>query len=125
MVDEPALHDAPARGHLSGAVLDTFDTEPLPAESPLPHLDSVTGWCVPQDAQRPVGRPYRLLCPVPRQKSLDRPQEYARMRARVVFRLAFDSARFRQCEINVKGGIGEDIRYGGFPFHRAPPTGIP
>ena len=32
MVDEPALHDAPARGHLSGAVLDTFDTEPLPAE---------------------------------------------------------------------------------------------
>ena len=42
MVDEPVLHDAPARGHLSGAVLDTFDTEPLPAESPLPHLDSVT-----------------------------------------------------------------------------------
>ena len=83
------------------------------------------GWCVPQDAQRPVGRLYRLLCPVPRQKSLDRPQEYTRMRARVVLHLAFDSARFRQCEINVKGGIGEDIRYGGFPFHRAPPTGIP
>ena len=42
MVDEHALHDALARGHLSGAVLDTFDVEPLPAESPLLRLDSVT-----------------------------------------------------------------------------------
>ena len=42
MVDERALHDALARGHLSGAVLDTFDIEPLPAESPLLRLDSVT-----------------------------------------------------------------------------------
>ena len=42
MVDEHALHDALARGHLSGAVLDTFDIEPLPAESPLLRLDSVT-----------------------------------------------------------------------------------
>ena len=42
MVDEPALHDALARGHLSGAVLDAFDTEPLPAGSPLLRLDSVT-----------------------------------------------------------------------------------
>ncbi len=47
------------------------------------------------------------------------------MRARVVFRLAFDSTRFRQCEINVNGGIGEEIKYGGFPFHRAPLIGIP
>lgn len=42
MVDERALHDALVRGHLSGAVLDTFDIEPLPAESPLLRLDSVT-----------------------------------------------------------------------------------
>ena len=42
MVDEHALHGALARGHLSGAVLDTFDIEPLPAESPLLRLDSVT-----------------------------------------------------------------------------------
>ena len=42
MVDERALHDALDRGHLSGAVLDTFDIEPLPAESPLLRLDSVT-----------------------------------------------------------------------------------
>lgn len=42
MVDGPALHDALARGHLSGAVLDTFDIEPLPAGSPWLRLDSVT-----------------------------------------------------------------------------------
>ena len=42
MVDEHALHDALARGHLSGAVLDTYDVEPLPAGSPLLRLDSVT-----------------------------------------------------------------------------------
>ena len=42
MVDENALHDALARGQLSGAVLDTFDIEPLPAGSALLRLDSVT-----------------------------------------------------------------------------------
>ena len=42
MVDERALHDALASGHLSGAVLDTYDVEPLPAASPLLRLDSVT-----------------------------------------------------------------------------------
>ena len=47
------------------------------------------------------------------------------MRARGVFHLAFDSTRFRQCEVNVDSGIGEGIRYGGFPFHRVPVAGIP
>ena len=42
MVDERALHDALTAGHLSGAVLDTFDIEPLPAASPLLRLDTVT-----------------------------------------------------------------------------------
>ena len=47
------------------------------------------------------------------------------MRARVIFLLVFDSARFRQCEVNVKLGVGEEIRYGGFTFHRVPAAGIP
>lgn len=34
-VDEGALVDAVSSGHLAGAVLDVFDPEPLPPESPL------------------------------------------------------------------------------------------
>ena len=41
LVDEQALADAVAAGHLRGAVLDVFQTEPLPPDSPLWSLPSV------------------------------------------------------------------------------------
>lgn len=41
IVAEPALISALANGHLGGAYLDVFDTEPLPAESPLWDMPNV------------------------------------------------------------------------------------
>ncbi len=41
VVDEEALIDALRSGHLRGAALDVFATEPLPADSPLWELDNV------------------------------------------------------------------------------------
>lgn len=41
MVDEDALYQALASGHLGGAALDAFEAEPLPATSPLRTLANV------------------------------------------------------------------------------------
>jgi phosphoglycerate dehydrogenase-like enzyme len=42
VLDEPALIAALRDGQISGAALDTFEQEPLPAESPLWGLPNVT-----------------------------------------------------------------------------------
>lgn len=42
VLDYAALYDALSTGKLKGAVLDTFDPEPLPADSPLLRLSNVT-----------------------------------------------------------------------------------
>ena len=41
LVDEDSLIDALTSGHLAGAALDVFATEPLPADSPLWNMDNV------------------------------------------------------------------------------------
>lgn len=42
VIDEPALIAALNQGQIAGAALDTFEQEPLPAESPLWRLPNVT-----------------------------------------------------------------------------------
>ena len=41
LIDEAAVADALRAGQLAGAALDVFETEPLPADSPLRSLPNV------------------------------------------------------------------------------------
>jgi D-3-phosphoglycerate dehydrogenase len=41
IVDEPALIEALRGDRIGGAALDVFEVEPLPADSPLLHMDNV------------------------------------------------------------------------------------
>ena len=70
LIDEQALADAISSGHVAGAALDVFETEPLPPDSPLrkipnlvltPHLGASTAEAQEsveiEIAQYPFGRP--------------------------------------------------------------------
>lgn len=53
VVDEPALIEALGQNRIGGAGLDVFETEPLPVESPIRHLDNVI--LSPHNAGEPDG----------------------------------------------------------------------
>jgi phosphoglycerate dehydrogenase-like enzyme len=58
IVDEAALIGALEGGHLGGAYLDVFETEPLPPESPLWRLDNVI--ITPHAAENLADWPWRF-----------------------------------------------------------------
>lgn len=63
LVDTAALRAALASGHLSGAILDVFDPEPLPADSPLWATENlvITPHCSSDDAEQYVPRTLDLI----------------------------------------------------------------
>lgn len=63
IIDNDALRAALASGHVSGAILDVFEPEPLPADSPLwgvPNL-LITPHCSSDDAEQYVPRTLDLI----------------------------------------------------------------
>lgn len=86
LIDEAALIEALGTGHLSGAVLDVFDPEPLPAASPLwdaPNL-TIVPHCSSDDAATyaagvldlTFANAARLLAAKPLRNRLDPRREY-------------------------------------------------
>lgn len=59
IVDEVALCDALNRGLIGGAAIDVFETEPLPADSPLITAKNIT--LTPHIAWAPLETRLRLL----------------------------------------------------------------
>ncbi len=59
IVDEAALIDALRQGHLAGAYLDVFETEPLPPESPLWDMPNVI--CTPHNSGASSGNDARIV----------------------------------------------------------------
>jgi D-3-phosphoglycerate dehydrogenase len=69
-VVEGALIDALARGHIAGAALDVFDTQPLPADHPFlslpnviltPHMAGITEESMLRMGQGVVAEARRVL----------------------------------------------------------------
>jgi phosphoglycerate dehydrogenase-like enzyme len=86
VVDYDALADKLARGELSGAILDVFDPEPLPADSPLwatpnlvltPHVSSDdASQYIPRTLDLVFANVARVLAGRPLKNRVRREREY-------------------------------------------------